>query len=294
MAKGDAVPTRVIAGQKTLLGRDAHDIRYDPVHDEIFVTNRDAEAVMVFRGGASGEEAPIRVLLGPHTQMSTAEQDRLEVDTVHNELFVPTGDGVLVFPRDASGDTPPLRFLKGPHTRFRSAASVAVDPIHNLLVIGGVIGTAPPPRGSGGATAAGAPGATTAGAGGGFGPNSGVGGLLIFDRTADGDTPAKAAIGGPKSGIVRIQQIQVYPPNGWIVATQPGLSNEQVPHDPTFIGIWSIKDDGDVPPRWKLGGPKSEMLKPRGVAIDPKHKEIIVADMRLNAILTYYFPEIFQ
>jgi hypothetical protein len=35
------------------------------------------------------------------------------------------------------------------------------------------------------------------------------------------------------------------------------------------------------------------MVKPRGVAIDPKHKEIIVADMRLNAVLTYYFPEMF-
>jgi hypothetical protein len=280
MAKGNAVPTRVIAGQKTLLGRDAHDIRYDAVHDEIYVTNRDAEAVMVFRGGASGEEPPIRVIQGPHTQMSTSEEDRVEVDPVNNELFVPTGDAVLVFPRDANGDVAPIRVLKGPHTRFRTAAAVAVDAIHNLMVIGGVIGSPPLPRSANG-------GGAPAGS-----PNAQVGGLLIYVRTADGDTPAKAAIGGPKSGVVRIQQIQVYPPKGWIVATQPGLTTEQAPKD-TWIGIWSINDDGDVPPHWKVGGPKSQMVKPRGVAIDPKHKELIVADMRLNAVLTYYLPEMF-
>ena len=286
MAKGNAVPTRVIAGQKTLLGRDAHDIRYDAVHDEIYVTNRDAEAVMVFRGGASGEEPPIRVIQGPHTQMSTTEEDRVEVDPVNNELFGPTGDAVLVFPRDANGDIAPIRVLKGPHTRFRTAAAVAVDTTHNLMIIGGVIGSPPVPRGSGSASGSGSP------AGGAGGPNAGVGGLLIYDRTVDRDTPAKAAIGGPKSGVVRIQQIQVYAPKGWIVATQPGLTTEQAPKD-TWIGIWSIHDDGDVPPHWKVGGPKSQMVKPRGVAIDPKHKELIVADMRLNAVLTYYFPEMF-
>ena len=29
------------------------------------------------------------------------------------------------------------------------------------------------------------------------------------------------------------------------------------------------------------------------VALNPQNKELIVADMRLNAVLTYYFPEIF-
>ena len=59
------------------------------------------------------------------------------------------------------------------------------------------------------------------------------------------------------------------------------------------MGVWSVTDTGDVPPRWKIAGPKSTMKKPRGVVLDPKHKELIVADMRLNAVLTYYFPEIF-
>ena len=35
------------------------------------------------------------------------------------------------------------------------------------------------------------------------------------------------------------------------------------------------------------------LIKPRGVAIIPQYKEVVVADMSLNSVLVYYFPEIF-
>ena len=35
------------------------------------------------------------------------------------------------------------------------------------------------------------------------------------------------------------------------------------------------------------------MMKPRGEALIPSHKELLVADMRLNSIFVYYFPEMF-
>ena len=31
----------------------------------------------------------------------------------------------------------------------------------------------------------------------------------------------------------------------------------------------------------------------RGVALDPKHKSVIVSDKRLNALVTYACPEVF-
>ena len=43
----------------------------------------------------------------------------------------------------------------------------------------------------------------------------------------------------------------------------------------------------------KLIPAKSTIERPRGAALNPRTKEIIVADMRLNSVLTYYFPEIF-
>jgi hypothetical protein len=32
---------------------------------------------------------------------------------------------------------------------------------------------------------------------------------------------------------------------------------------------------------------------PRGVALNPKHKELLVSDKRKNAVLTFSFPEMF-
>ncbi|OFW39794.1 MAG: hypothetical protein A3J28_09080 [Acidobacteria bacterium RIFCSPLOWO2_12_FULL_60_22] len=268
LAKENATPTRMIAGQKTLLSRTMHDIRYDAVHDEILVSNPFGQAIMVFRGGANGEEAPIRIIQGPHTQLagtSEAGLDRLDVDPVHNEIFIPNGDSILVFSREANGDVAPLRVIQGPDTQLNEGQSIAVDPVNNLIVVGDSRPQAPRPY-------------------------RGV--LAVYNRTDKGNVKPRAVIGGPNSKIIRINQIQTYGPKGWIVAAQPGLGDEQEPEG-IYVGVWSNKDNGDVMPRWRIGGPKSTLKKPRGVVLDPQHKELIVADMRLNSVLTYYFPEIF-
>ena len=180
----------------------------------------------------------------------------------HDEIYIPNRNAILVFPREAEGDVAPIRIIQGPDTRLIRAGSLAVDPVNDLIVVG-------------------------------FSPyEDQTGGLLIFNRTDSGNVKPRAVIQGPKTEIHRINQLQVYPPKGWIVATQPGIIDEQEPEG-VFIGVWSVRDNGDVPPRWKIGGPKSLMKKPRGVVLNPKHKELIVADMRLNSMLTYYFPEMF-
>ena len=111
-----------------------HDIRYDEIHDEMYVTNPFAHAVLVFRGGADGEEAPIRYIQGPKTQLGGAS--RLEVDPVHNEIFVPGGGEILVFDRLANGDVAPKRTIGGPDTQLRNIGGVVVDPVHDLLIAG--------------------------------------------------------------------------------------------------------------------------------------------------------------
>ena len=85
----------------------------------------------------------------------------------------------------------------------------------------------------------------------------------------------------------------MYPKNGYIVVAQITDGGIAEPAG-TFVGVWSINDSGDLPPRWKIEGkPSNIMEKPRGVTLNPKNKEVIVSDMRLNAVLTFYFPEIF-
>ena len=247
-----------------------HDIRYDEVNDEMLVSNPFARAILAYRGGADGNEAPIRIIQGSKTELGDPTRyaggpDRLDVDPVHNEIYVPDGSRVLVYPRLGNGNVAPLRILQGPDTHLDDMGTAAVDPVNNVLIVAQDIVT----KASG---------------------NQAY--ILIFDRTASGNTKPRGVIHGPKTEITRINQLQVYGPKGWIIAAQPGFIDEQIPED-VFIGIWSIHDSGDVPPRWKLGGSNTVMAKPRGVAINAKHKELVISDMRLNAVLTYYFPEIF-
>lgn len=250
-----------------------HDIRYDALHDEILVTNPFSQAILVFRGGASGEEPPIRVIQGPHTQIPDSV-DRVEVDPVHDEIFLPGGDQILVFPRTGNGDVPPLRVIRGPDTRLDGGVkTMAVDPVRNLIVAAGPVEVGSE--------------LTKDGVGNGF--------ILIFNRTDNGNVKPLRMIRGLKTGLagrVRINQIQVYSPKGWIIITEPGPTDSMKPED-VFVGVWSINDDGDVPPRWRLSGPKTGMVKPRGVALAPNAKELLVADMARNSVLVYYFPELF-
>ena len=262
LANGGDAPSRVIAGQATKLSRTMHDIRYDSAHDEIVVSNPFAQALLAFKGDANGDAAPLRYIQGPHTNLHTP--DVFEIDTVHGEIFVPDVSGILVFPLGASGDVAPLR-----HIRYKSGVgegSIAVDPIHNVVVE------------SGNATVNGKRQAS----------------LLIFNRTADGDDKPIRTIAGPKTGIIGTRQLAIYPPRGWIVVSQITSGEDPEPQG-AFVGVWSVNDNGDVPPKWKIEGKPSNILKkPRGITLDPKHKELIVSDMRLNAVLTYYFPEMYQ
>ncbi len=60
VANGTMAPARVITGSPTKMSRTVHGIAYDPVRDEIYVTNALADAVLVFRGNANGAEPPVR------------------------------------------------------------------------------------------------------------------------------------------------------------------------------------------------------------------------------------------
>ena len=258
MADGNAKPIRSIAGQKTLLARTNHGIAYDEIRDLVLVPQFYAQAILVFRGGANGEEAPIRVIQGPRTQLKAF--DRLALDAVHNEIYVPQRDEVLVFDGNAQGNVAPVRVLKGPDTDVR-AASVAVDPVNNLLVVGGMMGRRD-------------------------------GQLQIFNRTDSGNVKPKSVIRGPHTELTYIfGPITVYPPRKEIIA---GIRGEgELASDECFVGVWSMDDKGDAPPRWRIGGPKGILQQVRGMTLIPAHKNLVVTDKRLNAVLTFYFPEMF-
>jgi len=265
LATENTPPTRTLEGQKTLISRTMHDLAYDPAHDEIVVTSPLTQAILVFRGGASGEEPPVRVIQGPHTQiLGVGAMDKVTVDPETGEIYLPTAKhNVVVFPYGANGDVAPKRVLGGPDTQIRFAEQtdgsgnvppIRVDPVHNLLIV---------PSG-------------------GFRGGSGTPSMLIFDRNASGNTKPLRVITGPKTALAGSQQIAVTP-KGWILGGASGGS----------IGIWNINDSGDAPPRWKIPVRQITGLNVNGVGIDATHQEVMIPTGNGNVVMTFYFPEIF-
>jgi DNA-binding beta-propeller fold protein YncE len=257
----NAVPRRIIEGQNTRLNRTVHAIAYDEIHDEIVVQSNIGQAVVTYRGGANGDEAPIRIIQGPKTLLR--DPQTLFLDPVHNEIFVfnmGTDDTMLVFDRTANGDVAPKRVLKSPGA---VAGVGAADPVRDLIFISG--------RGNG---------------------------ILVYNRTAEGTTPPLRTIaGGPISGLRSPGRIVVHSPTGSLVVTnaQGAGSRDPVTKDlvpNSWVGVWSVDDEGDVPPRYTIA--KGHLYIPRGLTLDPKKKTVIVSDKYTNAVLTFSLPEIFD
>ena len=62
---------------------------------------------IAFRGGANGQESPVRIIQGPSTRLRNP--DTLEIDDVHEEILVPQGEDFGVFGPVAFGQQPQHR-----------------------------------------------------------------------------------------------------------------------------------------------------------------------------------------
>ena len=90
-----------------------HDVRYDAVHDEIVVPVPYAQAILTFRGGADGQESPIRIIQGPKTGIKNPPG--IALDAKLGELYVANmgTPSITVFPVTANGDVAPARTIRG-------------------------------------------------------------------------------------------------------------------------------------------------------------------------------------
>jgi DNA-binding beta-propeller fold protein YncE len=265
LANGGAKPTRSIAGQHTLFNRTIHGMAYDPMRDEILVPAYHGSGILTFRGDADGDASPVRKIYGKSTTL--LNPSNVSIDPVHGEIFVAQGNRLLVFPRDADGDVAPIRVVEGPDTGFGRRANdnqrVAVDPVRNLMIVSGA-------------------------------------GIRIFDRTANGNVKPLRFITGP--GALDVRLMTVNPENGMIFGAVRagevfgGAGGEDISGRyglDDYVGVWSVFDDANAPPRLTIGGPNLLLKDARGITIDPKNKNVIVSDKTLNAVLTFHVPEAF-
>ena len=229
------------------------------------VTNPWAGAVLTFAGNAVGEVAPIRILMGPKTGLALS--DEMELDAINDEYYVPAGQSsgaVHVFNRLDEGDVAPKRVI----TAFDDTPSVDYE--HDLILA------------------------------------EIQGGIGIFERTVSGDAkPLRVITGGPISGTTGPDRPRWIPgTRNFLGATRPygiqtygdrpGAPNnyQTTEESMTFVGVWSVDDSGDVPPRFTIA---HDTLKEfRGVAINPNHKEVFIADKSVNAIFAFSFPEAWE
>src|SRR5260370_7280182 len=156
-----------------------HGIFYNRRDDEIVVPVALGGAVLTLPGGPSGGDPPLRVIQGPKTEI--VQPDTLYLDVAHDEMVVDSGDNsVLVFPRTASGDVAPIRKIGGPKTHIDNIFGLTVDSVRNLIIVANRIET--------------------------DGRESSDG-ILIFNRTDNGDVAPRAIIAGPRTGIIKIPQV---------------------------------------------------------------------------------------
>jgi len=259
LANGNTAPVRVIEGGKTRLARTSHAIAFDDRNDEIVVPNPFAEAVLFFRGSASGDEAPVRAIQGPRTLLE--DNDELALDTVHGEVIVPTRQAILVFSRLANGDVAPLRIIAGPKTRLNRARGIAVDPINNIIAVG----------------------------------NRDPNGILIFNRTDQGDVAPRRIIAGPKTGIYATKGFSVNPARRQLIATVEARGvqvNRSLGE--SFVGVWNYTDNGDIAPRAILKGPSTMLIAPRGAVLNLKDQEMYVIDKVQNGFYAFALERILR
>ena len=126
---------------------------------------------------------------------------------------------MLVFDLLANGNVAPKRVLGGPDTGFTAAGSVAIDATRNIIVVGAEARSA---------------------------DGRGLPQLAIFDRTAAGNVKPKRVITGVKSRLNDTGNIRIYPEGGLVFTTQ----------QTGYVAVWSLEDNGDVPPRYTVGGPE--------------------------------------
>ena len=272
-ADGNAQPTRVIQGPKTLQARTSHYIAVDSVHDELAVPNPFAQAILVFRGGAVGNEAPLRVIQGPKTLLSSI--DNVAVDPVHRELMTASfpNDSVLVFRSDANGDVAPIRILHGPKTQLDRPIRVEVDPTNNLIAV----------------------------------MNDHA--LLVFNRTDSGDVAPKWVLSGPKTGIGTrngTRDLKLFPEGKEIIAggsirpprgarsSEPAGEDEQgfFRAGQRFIGVWKYGDTGDVAPWALLNYSPVTKIPGSRMALNPEGRDLIIGGD--GKVAVYHLPEVFQ
>jgi hypothetical protein len=246
-ADGNVAPLRTIVGASTGLSTP-EGIAVDAVHGEIFVVNAGASSVTVYARNAAGNASPLRTIVGPTTGL--VNPNTIVVDPIHDEIYMDGSNAgyVNVYSRTAAGDAAPLRSLAGASTTLHAPQGMALDLVHDELLVTSLFDAAFPT------------------------PDR----ILVFSRTASGNTAPVRTISGPSSGINQPLGLAVDPYHDEIVMTSnPSLK------------AYSRTANGDVPPIRTISGGMTGLSCPLGLVDDLTHDELVSVNLCINSVTAY-------
>ena len=239
-------PKRVIQGDQTHCEYN-NGLTVDSKTGEIYSVAMDTEDnVLVFRGGAEGNVAPVRIIKTPHRNFASA------LDDEKNELYVTIQypPKVVVYKKDASGTAQPIRVLEGPNTYLHDTHGIALDFQRKLMFVG-TWGNSSDPN--------------VAGSGKFYPPS-----INVYPLGASGDTAPLRIIQGPKTQLDWAGGMALDPETGnlWVADDVGG-----------GILVFKGTDEGDVSPSQIITGPKTGLNHPTGISFDTKNREVWVSNM---------------
>lgn len=190
-SRGNAKPVRIFS-----VPHQAWGLAVSRPNDQIAVSVEILNALVFYRRGVKGVEAPMRVIRGPQTAL--ADPHGIYWDDVHSEIgvanhgnfrgvFKNMGGGcipteaqgveteagafqppsITVYAAHGHGDVKPLRVIQGERTQLDWPMGIAQDAAHNTIVVA----------------------------------NNGDNSILIFDRNSSGDVAPATVIRGERTGI---------------------------------------------------------------------------------------------
>jgi hypothetical protein len=246
-ATGDATPKRTLK-----ITHRGFAMAIDDTSKELFLSVQYPPQVAVYAKEASGDDKPIRLLIGDKTKLS--DTHGLAIDTKNKLLFINNwgnisdyrvpGSGrfedpsITVYPLNADGDTPPLRIIKGPKTQLDWPGAMSIDPATGDLYVANDMGQS----------------------------------IIVFHTKDDGDVAPSKVIKGPKTHISYPTGVFVDAKNKELWVTNLGNSSATV---------YALSASGDVAPLRIIRSAEENKVslrfgKTQALVYDPMREQVLV------------------
>jgi DNA-binding beta-propeller fold protein YncE len=261
-AEGDITPYRCLWDPYPTF----NGVAVDPQNNVVAMSDTNRKSLLVYDRGARGrlkeETTPLRQIAGPRTQVGfiagvALDAERRELYAVNNDIE----DTMMVFSYDAEGNAKPKRALAVPHQAWGVALRRSADEI--ALTI------------------------------------ESLDAVVFYRREADYvEAPLRSLI-GPDTGMADPHGLYIDDSNHELVVVNHGNWGDADVSSGTFsetvgghfqppsINVYADSASGNTKPLRTVSGPSTGLNWPMGVALDPSHGEIVVANNGDNSILFF-------